>query len=344
MPLAYSDVNRFVNYCTLAPQQRVSQSVNKPDRKKRRATLEQLEARTLFSADIMSAVLDSGHINDSSTLDDTDWIAGLTDSASKSLEIVFIDEATPDYQRLVEDIQLNHFENRHFEIVVIGEDENGINKITETLARHSNVDAMHLVSHGSDATVNIGNVSLNQDTVSDYEDQIAQWGRAFTEHGDLLIYGCDFSANEQGRNFGAELSALTGTDIASSDNATGNIPGRADWELEHINGSVETSLAFSKQLQDTYQRSFANVINITTTADVVDGSTTSFDDLLQDPGLDGDISLREAVIAAGNQTGADTINLATGIYDLSIINNFEDNSLGGDLDVHSSLTIVHLEI
>jgi len=57
MPLAYSDVNRFVNYCTLAPQQRVSQSVNKPDRKKRRATLEQLEARTLFSADIMSAVM-----------------------------------------------------------------------------------------------------------------------------------------------------------------------------------------------------------------------------------------------------------------------------------------------
>ena len=332
--------NRMCPKFTLAPLQRVSQSVNKPDRKRRRATLEQLEARTLFSADIMSAVLDNGHINDTTTPDDTDWLTAPTASNTQSLEIVFIDEATPDYQRLIQDIQLNHFENRHFEIVVIGEDENGIHKITETLAKHSNVDAMHLVSHGSDATVNIGNVSLDRDTVSEYEDQIVQWGQAFTEQGDLLIYGCDFSANEQGRNFGAELSALTGTDIASSDNATGNIPGRADWVLEHIHGTVETAIVFSTDLQDTYQRSLANVIDVTTTNDVVDATITNFDDLISNPGADGEISLREAILAAENQAGSDTITLAPGSYILDKQGQFEDFSATGDLDIRSSVSII----
>jgi len=52
------------------------------------------------------------------------------------------------------------------------------------------------------------------------------------------------------------------------------------------------------------------VVVVDSTTDVVDGTTTSIGDLQASPGADGVISLREAITAANNTTGADTINFA----------------------------------
>ena len=49
-------------------------------------------------------------------------------------------------------------------------------------------------------------------------------------------------------------------------------------------------------------------VTVTTTSDVVDGDTSSIAGLIATPGVDGVISLREAILAAENTPGADTIN------------------------------------
>jgi len=123
-----------------------------------------------------------------------------------------------------------------------------------------------------------------------------------------LIYGCDFSATDNGKSLGAKIAALANIDVASSDDSTGGAGAGADWVLEQMVGTVETRVPFSIQLQDDYQRSLANTITVTTTADTLDAvDNSSFDALLNDPGADGKISLREAIVAANNQAGADTI-------------------------------------
>ncbi|MBA2447018.1 MAG: hypothetical protein H0V51_03230, partial [Chloroflexi bacterium] len=48
---------------------------------------------------------------------------------------------------------------------------------------------------------------------------------------------------------------------------------------------------------------------------------------------------REAVIAANNNSGADTINLQGGTYTLTIAGTGEDFAAMGDLDIRGNLTL-----
>ena len=80
-------------------------------------------------------------------------------------------------------------------------------------------------------------------------------------------------------------------------------------------------------------------IDVTTTLDIVDGTTTSIVILKDNPGDDEFISLREAIIAAnstGNTDGAVKIILQAGVFQLSLSNLDgigEDAAATGDLDV-----------
>ena len=121
---------------------------------------------------------------------------------------------------LIQDLLANQSADRTFEIIRIDSDDNGLQIISDTLATQSNVDAVHLISHGSDGNVNLGNVALSHNTLPDFEAAITQWGNAFTTDGDLLIYGCDFAATEDGKALAARISALAEVDVASSDDST----------------------------------------------------------------------------------------------------------------------------
>ena len=85
----------------------------------------------------------------------------------------------------------------------------------------------------------------------------------------------------------------------------------------------------------------AATVTVTTTVDEVNGNTASIAALIATPGGAG-ISLREAIIAANNTPGADTIVLPAGTYTLTLANAGgvnEDACLTGDLDVTDSLSI-----
>ena len=75
------------------------------------------------------------------------------------------------------------------------------------------------------------------------------------------------------------------------------------------------------------------LIFATTTADVVDGDTSSMSALANDPGADGAFSLRELIIAANNTPGSEVIQLLSGTYTLTLRGSDEDASAIGDLDI-----------
>ncbi|MEO1615987.1 MAG: DUF4347 domain-containing protein, partial [Planctomycetota bacterium] len=85
---------------------------------------------------------------------------------------------------------------------------------------------------------------------------------------------------------------------------------------------------------------YTDTLTVDTTADVVDGTTTSISNLLANRGADGFISLREAIIAANNTAGADVISLGDGIYNLTIAGDAEQAAALGDLDIASDITII----
>ncbi|NLV98124.1 MAG: DUF4347 domain-containing protein, partial [Desulfovibrionales bacterium] len=79
--------------------------------------------------------------------------------------------------------------------------------------------------------------------------EIAAWSNAFTDTGDILIYGCDVAQTAKGEAFVQDLAELTGTDVAASINPTGAEDKGGDWVLEHSTGPIETGVMEIAALQ-----------------------------------------------------------------------------------------------
>jgi len=200
---------------------------------------------TSFDEAAITLVVDEPGAN----ADDYSQTAGATDQQTH--ELIIIDADTPDHQTLVGDIVSND-ESRRFEVLLLETDQDGITQISQVLSQYQDLDAVHLISHGTDAALQLGNTTLDQSTLASRGDTIAAWGNAFSEKGDLLIYGCDLAATDDGKDLVDALSRLTDADVAASDDLTGNAPRGGDWDLEYAAGTIESNIAVSVEFQQQY--------------------------------------------------------------------------------------------
>jgi len=269
---------------------------------------------------------------------DLDALVAPLDTTSNAhiRELVIVDLSTPNYQQLVDDLQQRSAAGT-LDIVLLDSDRDGIEQISAALARYDGLDAVHIVSHGDDGTVQLGNTVLTQENLGQYAQAITDWGDALGEQADLLFYGCNLAASADGQALVQGLASLSGADVAASTDLTGAAALGGDWDLEYRAGSIESGIVFSSALQQNWSNTLA-VVEVTTTNDIADGGvTTSIAALLATPGFDG-ISLREAVIATNNTVGADQIVLGAGTFSLSN-GAGEDFAALGDLDIRDTLTI-----
>ena len=225
------------------------------------ALLEELEARQLFSGGIEGILADNSepeaavHMEVSvepELIESQESIAESTENLIRQ-ELVFIDTDVENYQELLNDILNQSDEERNIEVILLDNQRDGIDQITETLANFQNLDAVHLISHGSDGSVDIGNSQLDYDSLTQNLSEISDWGSAFTQEGDFLIYGCNLAETEDGQSLVQALSSLSHTDVAASDDLTGQAELGGDWDLEYNSGSIETDVAVSTDTQQSYQ-------------------------------------------------------------------------------------------
>ena len=165
-------------------------------------------------------------------------------------EIVIIDESVADFQTFIDDLQSSSDPSTTFEIVLLDNNSDGVERINEILSKYNDVDALHMISHGDDGTVKLGDTWLNADNLDQYSDSLSAWGNALDVNADLLIYGCNLAESTQGETFINQLAQITGADVAASDDLTGHASLGGDWDLEYQAGEVETAVArFSRPSQ-----------------------------------------------------------------------------------------------
>ncbi|MCP5441413.1 MAG: DUF4347 domain-containing protein, partial [Chromatiaceae bacterium] len=248
--------------------------------------IEALEPKLLFSADLFGAAVDGSGADDPVQalldgsvalqpqtdtnpddhlvvqsdavtpylLDESEYhsLIGTDDSNRLRSELVFVDPATPDYQQLLDDLLSREDDNRQIEVVLLEADRDGVAQIGDVLAGFRDLDAVHIISHGSDGAIRIGNSTLDQTTLNAASEEIRGWSQAFNVDGDLLIYGCDLASTAIGEQFIDRLSILTGADVAASDDLTGHQSLDGDWELEYRAGSIETASVPSRSVQSEW--------------------------------------------------------------------------------------------
>ena len=295
-----------------------------------------------LNIDALSDLIGGGFAN-SENLDSIDALGALLgeidDTTAGRQEIIFVDAATPDYQQLLDGLTNN--KDVQYQIFILQSDQNGIEQISSALSQHQGIDAIHLVSHGDGEGLQLGNTWLSNTNLNSYNEQLQQWNDALDQDADILIYGCDLASQQEGQSLINNLAALTQADVTASDDLTGASQLGGDWQLEYTIGEIESTVAFNAATQETWMN-VLGTINVTTFADVVDADAdlTSLDNLLLNPGDDGKVSLREAVIAANADIGSDTIELDEGRYYVDIDNSgYDDIGYEGDIDITDALEI-----
>lgn len=161
---------------------------------------------------------------------------------SKRRELVFVDMGVSGATDLLHELWAVDEADREYEIVLIKSTEDGIAKISDTLAAQATpVDAVHVLSHGSGPAIQLGNVWLDDETLASRRAEISGWSAFLSDEVDLLFYGCELADSEAGRDLLHELGEVTGADLAASTDDTGAAALGGDWVLEYRRGDVETA-------------------------------------------------------------------------------------------------------
>jgi len=300
----------------------------------KRLLVEELEPRVLFSADaeaVLPGVVWQGEspapqaatmllVSDADQATTATTTSGAQASGTRH-EVAFVDAGIDDAEGLIALLrQQADADGRVLDIVRLDPNADGISQVSDWLGVHNNLDAVHVFSHGHAGALQLGATVLDADSLSERAGDIVGWSQAFTSDGDLLLYGCDLAADDAGRQLLSDLSLLTGADVAASEDLTGAEALGGDWVLEQEVGHVESAVALGASLQSQWQGVLATLV-VDTTADNNDtGLGTGFNitQLNANKGADGKVSLREAIIAANNTAGLDTVTFsltgATGTY------------------------------
>ena len=229
-----------------------------------------LEQRFMFDAAAASIATDPQHTLDAQHTDTSaaDSLAKFAVAATVSVpvevravepalnngrkEVAFIDTGVADYQTLVDGIRAG------VEVVLLDAGQDGLAQMALWAQSHSGYDAIHVLSHGSDASIQLGQFQLSNANLntSQVQSELLSLGQALTVTGDLLIYGCDVAQDSNGRAFVNALATVTARDVAASVDPTGK---GGNWSLEYFTGNIDFITSYSLSLP-SYQYSLAAFI------------------------------------------------------------------------------------
>ncbi|WP_369921082.1 DUF4347 domain-containing protein [Marinomonas polaris] len=164
----------------------------------------------------------------------------LEQSLADVKQVIIIDSRVPGL------VELTKQANPNADIWLLDGSRSATEQITEILSNYSDLDALHILSHGGIGEIYLGAETISADAITQNSATYAAWGKALSDSGDILLYGCNVAQGDTGMAFINQLAQATGADIAASDDLTGSAVLGGDWDLERSAGSVETTMLSSE--------------------------------------------------------------------------------------------------
>jgi Ca2+-binding RTX toxin-like protein len=184
---------------------------------------------------------------------------------------VFVDSRVQDYVTLLAGLAPDT------EVIVLDSMQDGVTQIAHALEGVTDLDAIHIISHGSEGVLYLGDTVLTGDNLSHYTSELEAIGAALTSTGDILLYGCEVANGITGRSFIENLALYTGADVAASTDITGSSTLNGDWALEASTGAIEINDLLTRESQEAYLYTLADFVpgDISTTFSVAVGGSVS---------------------------------------------------------------------
>ncbi len=102
----------------------------------------------------------------------------------------------------------------------------------------------------------LGNDWVDAGYLAAHAATIASWSKTLMADSDILLYGCDVGGGAIGQAFIQQLAALTGADVAASDDRTGSAALGGDWDFEVKTGEIAAQIAFQADVLQAYDSVF----------------------------------------------------------------------------------------
>ncbi|MCA9012136.1 MAG: DUF4347 domain-containing protein, partial [Planctomycetaceae bacterium] len=294
-------LRNFIRRTHLLIQQGLYESRHTPHGHQGTLELTRLEERVLFSASAVTPVLaevaeisgalfaDSGPATDATAFNipDQQILDLVADSVLPSqtadpnqvgtatehtLELVFLDSSVSNLDQIISDLKTENAadSSRTLEYIMLDSTRDGIAQITSALLNFNGIDGMHIVSHGSDGQVQLGSMTLSLANLDRYRTAISAWQHSMSDKADILIYGCDVAASDNGQELLSQLSDLTQTDVASGEGfAAADVQTSGDVAMTSPAASVATQLIFVDTSVDRWETLLENARRESLDAEVV---------------------------------------------------------------------------
>jgi hypothetical protein len=115
----------------------------------------------------------------------------------------------------------------------------GINEAVGSYGSGQLFDSIHLYSHAAKGSLGLGDTSIDLGDFDSFRGELARLGSQIRPGGDLLLYGCNLAAGEEGSQLVQKIHDITGVDVAASTDSTGQ---GGNWLLEDQLGHVEAGV------------------------------------------------------------------------------------------------------
>ena len=209
--------------------------------------------------------------------------------------VLIVDTRVADYASLLATLPADTL------VHVVGEQESGLAALTQALQGRQGVESVQILSHGTLGSFTLGSDTIDAASIGSHRQALQDWAGALTDDADILLYGCETGAGEQGMALLTQLAALTGADVAASNDATGAAVKGGDWELEINTGAIEARLALDSAAVGSYAHLLA--APAVTNAAPPDAPVTVGENSGGSPGAN--------ITVAG--TGADTLTVSASV-------------------------------
>ncbi|MEK8049629.1 Ig-like domain-containing protein [Ideonella sp. DXS22W] len=156
-------------------------------------------------------------------------------TAPAAREWVFVDRDLPQLPQLLAHVPPGA------QLVLLDPGRDGLAQVNEALAGQTEVQAIHLVTHGELGAVMLGSTRLDLADASErHAEALATLGQHLASGADVLFYGCQAAGSAEAVAGMERLALALDADVAASDDATGARALGADWLLEQRSGAIES--------------------------------------------------------------------------------------------------------
>ena len=172
-------------------------------------------------------------------------VEGSATARPRASSIAFIDPHVANYQELAASFDAS------VEVVVLDVGVDGVQQIAAWLQGRSGIETVHIVSHGGEASLQLGSATLSSSTLPSYRQLLSGIGAALSNDADILLYGCNVASGPEGQAFIEQLAMLTGADVAASNDPTGASRLGGDANLEVSFGDVTANSLLDQPTVDS---------------------------------------------------------------------------------------------